>query len=247
MITESEFIAAADRTLAAIGAALDAALADSDADLDWSLNDGILEIECGRRQQAHREPPCAEPRDLGRRALRRAFISGRATAAGATRARATSSRAALGALLRAQAGLTIALPALAAPDRAAPRLRAAPSSRRAPAAPRPTPERAPRPALQNRARMVELDQVRDLVRDDVQREVGRQLDQPPVEPDHALLIAAPPFRAAVRQLHDRRRGRDARGVFGHPREHEALRLVAQPAGDERRDLPLVVAPPDAAR
>ena len=37
MITESEFIAAADRTLAAIGAALDAALARSDVDLDWGL------------------------------------------------------------------------------------------------------------------------------------------------------------------------------------------------------------------
>ena len=46
MITDSEFIAAADRTLAAIGEALDAALAASDADVDWSLNDGILEIEC---------------------------------------------------------------------------------------------------------------------------------------------------------------------------------------------------------
>ena len=47
MITESEFIAAADRTLAAIGAALDAALDSSAADVDWSLNDGILEIDCG--------------------------------------------------------------------------------------------------------------------------------------------------------------------------------------------------------
>jgi CyaY protein len=46
MTTDSEFIAAADLTLAAIGAALDAALAASDVDLDWSLNDGILEIEC---------------------------------------------------------------------------------------------------------------------------------------------------------------------------------------------------------
>lgn len=47
MNTESDFIAAADRTLAAIGSALDAALAESDADLDWSLVDGILEIDCG--------------------------------------------------------------------------------------------------------------------------------------------------------------------------------------------------------
>ena len=51
MITESEFIAAADRTLAAVGAALDAALANSDVDLDWSLNDGILEIECEDRSK----------------------------------------------------------------------------------------------------------------------------------------------------------------------------------------------------
>ena len=36
MITESEFIAAADRTLTAIGEALDDALAASDLDLDWS-------------------------------------------------------------------------------------------------------------------------------------------------------------------------------------------------------------------
>ncbi len=47
MLTDSEFIAAADRTLAAIGEALDMALDVSDADLDWSLNDGILEIDCG--------------------------------------------------------------------------------------------------------------------------------------------------------------------------------------------------------
>jgi CyaY protein len=45
MTSESEFIAAAEATLAAIGAALDAALASSDADVDWSQNDGILEIE----------------------------------------------------------------------------------------------------------------------------------------------------------------------------------------------------------
>jgi CyaY protein len=45
-MTETEFIALADRTLARIGEALDAALATSDADIDWSLNDGILEVEC---------------------------------------------------------------------------------------------------------------------------------------------------------------------------------------------------------
>jgi CyaY protein len=45
MTSESDFIAAADATLDAIGRALDAALARSDADVDWSFNDGILEIE----------------------------------------------------------------------------------------------------------------------------------------------------------------------------------------------------------
>lgn len=50
MATDTAFIASADAVLAAIGAALDAALADdandNDNDADWSLNDGILEIEC---------------------------------------------------------------------------------------------------------------------------------------------------------------------------------------------------------
>lgn len=46
MATDSTFIAFADATLAAIGTALDAALDASDNDADWSLNDGILEIEC---------------------------------------------------------------------------------------------------------------------------------------------------------------------------------------------------------
>ena len=46
MTTDTAFIASADAVLAAIGAALDAALADADVDADWSLNDGILEIEC---------------------------------------------------------------------------------------------------------------------------------------------------------------------------------------------------------
>jgi len=49
MSADSTFLAHADATLAAIGAALDDAIADSDADVDWSLNDGILEIDCGAR------------------------------------------------------------------------------------------------------------------------------------------------------------------------------------------------------
>ena len=46
MNADTDFLAAADATLAAIGAAIDRALEDSDADLDWSLVDGILEIAC---------------------------------------------------------------------------------------------------------------------------------------------------------------------------------------------------------
>ena len=46
MQTDTDFIRAADATLARIGEAVDQAVADSDVDLDWSLNDGILEIEC---------------------------------------------------------------------------------------------------------------------------------------------------------------------------------------------------------
>jgi CyaY protein len=41
-MTESEFITLTDRVLNAIGEAIDA----SDADLDWRLLDGILEIDC---------------------------------------------------------------------------------------------------------------------------------------------------------------------------------------------------------
>lgn len=49
MATDSEFIASADVLLGRIGAALDDAMDASDADVDWSLNDGILEIDCGPR------------------------------------------------------------------------------------------------------------------------------------------------------------------------------------------------------
>ncbi len=47
MTSESEFVAVTDRVLAAMGTALDAAIDSSDADLDWSLNDGVLSIDCG--------------------------------------------------------------------------------------------------------------------------------------------------------------------------------------------------------
>jgi CyaY protein len=114
MSSESEFIAGADRTLVAIGEALDAALASSEVDLDWSLNDGILEIACedGSKLIVNRHVPNREiwvaarsggfhfrPRDGLWRDTRSGDELG----------------AALDALLRTQAGLTISLPALAAP------------------------------------------------------------------------------------------------------------------------------------
>ena len=43
MSTESDFVALADRVLGAIAAALD----NADADVDWTLNDGVLTIDCG--------------------------------------------------------------------------------------------------------------------------------------------------------------------------------------------------------
>lgn len=61
-MTETEFIALCDRTLEAIGDALDDALDVSDADVDWSLNDGILEIvgDDGRKLIVNRHVPNRE-------------------------------------------------------------------------------------------------------------------------------------------------------------------------------------------
>jgi CyaY protein len=115
MLSDSAFIAAADATLATIGLALDAALETGDADVDWSLNDGILEIDCGdggkvivNRHVVNRELWVAaksggfhfRPRD-GR---------WRDTRSG------DELEPALARLLKSQAGLAVKLPALAAPD-----------------------------------------------------------------------------------------------------------------------------------
>ncbi|MEO8847871.1 MAG: iron donor protein CyaY [Casimicrobiaceae bacterium] len=62
MNTDTLFIAATDRVLAQIGEALDAALASSDADVDWTINEGILEIECddGSKVIVNRHAPSRE-------------------------------------------------------------------------------------------------------------------------------------------------------------------------------------------
>ena len=114
MITDTEFILATDRVLATIGAALDTALEASDADVDWNLNEGILEIECGdgsklivNRHLPNREVWVAAraggyhfmPRDGLWRDTRSGDELG----------------AALAALVGAQAGIPLVLPPLVAP------------------------------------------------------------------------------------------------------------------------------------
>jgi len=44
--SESAFISAADGVLAAVGRTLDAVQDTTDSDVDWSINEGILTIEC---------------------------------------------------------------------------------------------------------------------------------------------------------------------------------------------------------
>ena len=112
--TESEFTAAADRTLAAIGEALDIALAASDVDLDWSLNDGILEIECadGSKVIVNRHGPNREIWVAARSGgfhFRPSARLWRDTRSG------EELGAALAALMHDQAGLPVHLPPLAAP------------------------------------------------------------------------------------------------------------------------------------
>lgn len=113
-MTETEFIAAADATLAAIGDALDAALADSDIDLDWSLNDGILEIECenGSKLIVNRHVPNRELWVAARSGgfhFRPQDGAWRDTRSGAELA------GSLRGLLTAQAGLAPSFPPLGAP------------------------------------------------------------------------------------------------------------------------------------
>ena len=61
-MTDSEFIALAERALERIESALEDALGRSDADVDWSHNDGILEIvgEDGRKVIVNRHVPNRE-------------------------------------------------------------------------------------------------------------------------------------------------------------------------------------------
>src|SRR5947207_9087052 len=114
MSTETEFIAAADATLATIGLALDAALETGSADVDWILNDGILEIECadGSKLIVNRHVP-------NREIWVAAKTGGFHFAAIDGLWRDTRTRDELGSaltrLVRSQAGIDLALPSLVAP------------------------------------------------------------------------------------------------------------------------------------
>jgi CyaY protein len=114
MTSESEFVSATDRTLAAIGNALDAAVAESDAEIDWTQNDGILEIECadGGKLIVNRHLP-------NREIWVAAKTGGFHFAAVGGLWRDTRSGDELGSvltrLLRGQAGIELTLPPLGAP------------------------------------------------------------------------------------------------------------------------------------
>ena len=115
MLTETDFITAADATLATIGLALDAALETGNVDVDWNLNDGILEIECadGSKLIVNRHVP---NRELWV-AARAGGFHFRADAGLWRDTRSGDDLASvLAKLLRAQGGLTLTLPTLVAPS-----------------------------------------------------------------------------------------------------------------------------------
>jgi len=114
MLTDTEFITAADATLATVGEALDRALADSDVDLDWSLNDGILEIECedGSKLILNRHVP---NRELWVAARAGGFHFRASDGAWRDTRSGTELSVTLRELLATQAGLVPAFPLLSAP------------------------------------------------------------------------------------------------------------------------------------
>ena len=117
MSSESIFSARADAVLAAVGAALDAAGDASDADLDWSLNDGVLTIDCGRDGKliVNRHVP---NREIWVAAKSGGFHFRAAGGAWRDSRGGEELGAALTRLLRDQAGTTIDLPALPPPPAA---------------------------------------------------------------------------------------------------------------------------------
>jgi CyaY protein len=117
MTSDTTFIASADAALAAVGAAIDAALAASDNEADWNLIDGILEIECadGSKLIVNRHVPNREIWV----AARSGGFHFRADGAAWRDARSGGELGAqLATLLRDQAGLTVDLRGLPPPPTA---------------------------------------------------------------------------------------------------------------------------------
>jgi CyaY protein len=113
MSDESDFSALADRVLQAIGKALDMA----DADVDWTINDGVLTIDCGASGKliVNRHVPSREvwvAAKAGGFHFRASDGEWRDTRDGSTLG------AALGSLLRAQATIAVEFGNLPAPPRA---------------------------------------------------------------------------------------------------------------------------------
>src|SRR3954447_3130000 len=114
MLTDTDFIAAADAALVTIGEALDRALADSEVDVDWSLNDGILEIECedGSKLIVNRHVP---NRELWVAARSGGFHFRPQDGLWRDTRSADDLATVLVRLLRTQGGLAVTLPPLVAP------------------------------------------------------------------------------------------------------------------------------------
>jgi CyaY protein len=110
MSAESDFVALADRVLGAIAAALDA----GDADVDWTLNDGVLTIDCGTAGKliVNRHQPS---REIWVAAKSGGFHFRGQDGGWRDSRDGTELGAALAQLLRAQAGIDLVLPALPAP------------------------------------------------------------------------------------------------------------------------------------
>ena len=99
---ESDFVALADRVLGAVAAALDAV----DADVDWTLNDGVLTIDCGAGGKliVNRHQPS---REIWVAAKSGGFHFRASGAAWSDTRDGSELGASLSALLRAQAGIEV--------------------------------------------------------------------------------------------------------------------------------------------
>ncbi|MEP6941577.1 MAG: iron donor protein CyaY [Betaproteobacteria bacterium] len=110
MSAESDFSALADRVLATIGGALDAA----GVDVDWTLNDGVLDIDCGDGGKliVNRHLPS---REIWVAARSGGFHYRSDAGAWRDTRSGTELGVALASLLQAQSGIDVALPELPAP------------------------------------------------------------------------------------------------------------------------------------